>query len=78
MNLLDQLTSRLNTSEKHIATLTGQKADGTWIARTIGGAIILLKPTSHALTIGNQVYYDKVSGEIMAVAPSVAWGEWGV
>lgn len=78
MNLLDQLTSRLNTSEKHIATLTGQKADGTWIARTIGGAIILLKPTSHTLTIGNQVYYDKVSGEIMAVAPSVAWGEWGV
>lgn len=78
MNLLDQLTNRLNTSEKHIATLTGQKADGTWTARTIGGAVVLLKPTTQTLTIGNQVYYDRVSGEIMAVAPSVAWEEYGV
>lgn len=78
MNLLEQLTSRLSSTDKHIATLTGQKADGTWIARTIGGAIVLLKPTTQSLVIGNQVYYDRVSGEIMAVAPSVAWAEWGV
>lgn len=78
MNLLEQLSARLHTSEKHIAILIEQRADGTWVAHTLSGGVVLLKATTQALTANSQVYYDRTTGQIIAPAASVAWSEFGV
>lgn len=40
MNLLNELTQLLTPTEKAVARLNSQKADGVWIAQTLAGATL--------------------------------------
>ncbi|MFB2539133.1 hypothetical protein [Acinetobacter sp. c3-l95] len=78
MNLLAQLHITLNQNERGIAKITGQKADGSWLAQTRTGAVLVLTSDVANLSIGKQVYYQKRSNRIVAIAPDVAFKDYAV
>lgn len=75
MNLLEELTNVLTPNAKAVATLTGKKADGVWIATTLSGATVILTGQGD---MGKQVYYNRATGEILGVAPEVRFQAFGV
>lgn len=75
MNLLSQFQQIFNAQEKAIARITHQKADGTYVAQTLGGGTVILKGS---IDIGKLCFYDRVSNEILGVAPDVEFNEYSV
>ncbi len=77
MNLLEQLTHYLTPQSKYIATIVGER-DGVWVGKTLDEAIILLKVGSVDIKVGDKIYYDKITGTILGIAPQVNFEEYGV
>lgn len=75
MNLLSQFEQVLDRQERGIARITGQRSDGQVVAQTQGGAILILKGE---IETGKQCYYDRVSSQVIGVAPDVVFSEYGV
>ena len=75
MNLLSQFQQIFNTEERAFATITGVKPDGTLIATTPTGVVVLLQGKAD---IGKNVFYDRVSGKVLSEAPNVTFTEYGV
>lgn len=77
MNLLSQLNDLLTPTTISIATITGNKGGDVWIGETIGGGVVLLYANSD-YTTSQKVYYDRLTGQILGIAPSGEWREFGV
>ncbi len=77
MNLLSQFESLLTPKQKGVATITGTKGNHIWIGQTFGGAVVLMYSKDNHAT-GQKVYYDRISGQIVSLAPDVVFGEFGV
>ena len=75
MNLLSQCQQIFADNPKGFATITGIKQDGTLIATTPAGAVVLLEGY---VDIGKNVFYDKVENKVLSEAPSVVFSEYGV
>ncbi len=75
MNLLSQFQQIFADNPKGFATITGIKQDGTLIAMTPAGAVVLLEGN---VDIGKSVFYDKVENKVLSEAPSVVFSEYGV
>lgn len=75
MNLLDELSSILTPNDKAVATLTGKKADGVWIATTLAGQTVILTGQGE---MGKQVYYNRATGAVLGLAPEVRFERFGV
>lgn len=75
MNLLTQFQQIFADNPKGFATITGIKQDGTLIATTSAGAVVLLEGN---VDIGKSVFYDKVENKVLSEAPSVIFSEYGV
>lgn len=75
MNLLSQFQQIFADNPKGFATITGIKQDGTLIATTPAGAVVLLEGY---VDIGKNVFYDKVENKVLSEAPSVVFSEYGV
>ena len=75
MNLLSQFQQIFAENPKGFATITGIKPDGTLIATTPTGAVVLLEGN---VDIGKSVFYDKVENKVLSEAPSVIFSEYGV
>lgn len=75
MNLLSQFEQVLDRQERGIAKVTGQRGDGQVVAQTQGGATLILKGE---METGKQCYYDRVSSQIIGVAPDVEFSEYGI
>lgn len=77
MNLFEQLTNQLNLQSKHVATIVGSRGRGLWVARTMGGAVVLLTSPMDLKT-NDKVYYDRISMQVLGMAPDVAFAQFGV
>lgn len=77
MNLLDILSQHLRPISKDVATITDKKPNGQLIAQTLGGGIVVLAPNA-GVAVGQKVYYNRVTSEIIAIAPEVEFKKWGV
>lgn len=75
MNLLDEINRAINTQEKAIATITGQRGGGKVVAKTLGGATVIL---TGEMATGKVCFYDRKSGRILSEAPQVSYSEYGV
>lgn len=75
MNLLSQFQQIFAENPKGFATITGIKPDGTLIATTPTGAVVLLDGKAD---IGKSVFYDRVENKVLSEAPSVVFREYGV
>lgn len=75
MNLLSQFQQIFSENPKGYATVTGIKNDGTLIATTPTGAVVLLQGQAE---MGKAVFYDRVESRVVGDAPSVVFREWGV
>lgn len=75
MNLLAKFNQIFGTTERGFAKITGVKNDGQLIATTPSGAMVLLAGVAQ---IGTNVYYNRVTGEVLAPAPDVEMNEYGV
>lgn len=75
MNLLSQFTAIFGQQERGFATAVGVHRDGRLIATTPSGATVLLTGEAE---LGKNVFYDRVSGRVLNVAPSVAFKSYGV
>lgn len=75
MNLLSQFNQIFGATERGFAKVTGVKNDGQLIATTPSGATVLLHGVGQ---IGTNVYYNRVTGEVLAPAPDVEMSEYGV
>lgn len=75
MNLLARFNQIFGTTERGFAKITGRKNDGQFIATTPNGATVLLHGVGQ---IGTNVYYNRVTGEVLAPAPDVEMNEYGV
>ena len=75
MNLLSQFQQIFADNPKGFATITGIKQDGTLIATTPAGAVVLLEGN---VDIGKSVFYDKVENKVLSEAPSMIFSEYGV
>lgn len=75
MNLLSQFQQIFADNPKGFATITSIKQDGTLIATTPAGAVVLLEGN---VDIGKNVFYDKVENKVLSEAPSVVFSEYGV
>lgn len=75
MNLLSQFQQIFADNPKGFATITGIKQDGTLIATTPAGAVVLLEGY---VDIGKNVFYDKVENKVLSEAPSVVFSEYGI
>ena len=75
MNLLSQFNQILNSTERSIARITGQRGGGRLVAQTESGATILLEGK---METGKKVYYDRVTSKVLAEAPDVPYSEYGV
>lgn len=77
MNVFSQLTTILSPNVTAIATIVGNKGDGVYIARTMGGGLVLLKSTDNFST-DTKVYYNALDNRIISTAPKVEFREFGV
>lgn len=77
MNLLEVLTQHLRPISKDVATITDKKPNGQLVAMTLGGGVVVLAPNV-GIEVGQQVYYNRSTGQIVGVAPNVAFKRWGV
>lgn len=77
MNLLDILSQHLRPISKDVATIADKKANGQLIAQTLGGGVVILAPNA-GVAVGQKVYYNRITGEIIAVAPEVEFKRWGI
>ena len=75
MNLLSQFEQVLDKQERGIAKVTGQRGNGQVIAQTQSGAVLILKGE---MGTGKQCYYDRVSSQIIGVAPNVEFSEYAI
>lgn len=75
MNLLQLLKSQFKT-EKALAKIIGSKGNATWVGEKGNGIVLLTSQNNY--TIGQYVYYDRATGEILGLAPDLQWQEWGV
>lgn len=76
MNLLTQFNQIFAAKERAMATVITADNDKI-LASTIGGAQIILKPKD-GINAGDVVYYDRISRDIIGVAPKVEFREFGV
>lgn len=77
MNLLDILNQHLRPTSKDVATITDKKSNGQLIAQTLGGGVVVLAPNA-GVAVGQKVYYNRVTSEIIATAPEVEFKRWGI
>lgn len=77
MNVFNQLTTILSPDVTTIATIVGSKGDGVYIARTMGGGLVLLK-SAESFSTDTKVYYNALDNQIAGIAPDVAFGSFGV
>lgn len=75
MNLLSQFNQIMNTTERSIATVTGQRGNGKLVAQTESGATIILEGE---METGKKVYYDRVSSKVLGEAPDVPYSDYPV
>lgn len=75
MNLLQELSYRLNNTDRHIATITGQRHDGLWVGTTLDNKTVLLTGNAQ---MSKKVYYDRHSGQILGFAPDVQFETYSV
>ena len=75
MNLLSQFQQIFAENPKGFATITGIKQDGTLIATTPAGAVVLLEGN---VDIGKNVFYDRVTSKVLEEAPNVTFKEYAV
>ena len=75
MNLLSQFQQIFSENPKGYASITGVKPDGTLIATTQTGAVVLLQGKAD---IGKAVFYDRVDNKVVDDAPDVVFREFGV
>lgn len=75
MNLLSQFQQIFSENPKGYATITGVKSDGTLIATTQTGAVVLLQGKAQ---VGQAVFYDRVNNKVVDDAPTVVFKEFGV
>ena len=75
MNLLSQFQQIFAENPKGFATITGIKPDGTLIATTPTGAVVLLDGKAD---IGKSVFYDRVTSKVLEEAPNVTFKEYAV
>lgn len=75
MNLLSQFQQIFSENPKGYASITGIKPDGTLIATTPSGAVVLLQGK---VDIGKSVFYDRVTNDVIDDAPTVVFREFGV
>lgn len=75
MNLLNQFNQIFATTERGVATITGQRGGGKVVASTQSGAVLILTGT---LATGKKCFYDRRTSTIIAEAPDVTFSEFGV
>ena len=75
MNLLSQFQQIFSENPRGYASITGVKSDGTLIAQTPNGAVVLLQGKAD---IGKVVFYDRVTNHVVDDAPNVIFKEFGV
>lgn len=75
MNLLAQFQQIFSSEERGFATITDIRSDGKLIATIPNGSIVLL---NGVVAIGKNVYYNRVTSDVITEAPNVAINEYGV
>ena len=75
MNLLSQFQQIFSENPRGYASITGVKSDGTLIATTQTGAVVLLQGKAQ---VGQAVFYDRVNNDVVDDAPTVVFREFGV
>lgn len=75
MNILSQLERVLDSQERGIARVIGQRGGGKVVAETESGAVLIL---TGELESHKQCYYDRRSNKILGEAPDIPYSEYGV
>ena len=75
MNLLQQFSDLISPVQTGVATITGHKGGRAWIGQAAGQTVMLYSDNQY--TTNQNVYYNRLTGEIIGHAPSVV-REFGV